>query len=85
MQESAEVRERIVELGSSKRVETERRHRSDELAGAMGEGLETEGWRKREPGGGGRRTSRGRVLSTTRRPRAIRMGLVSEKRGVAGE
>ena len=41
--ESAEVRERIVELGSGR--SGERRHRSEELAGAMGEGVDTEQWR----------------------------------------
>ena len=45
--EDREARERMVELGGGRAGQRERRERSDELAGAMGEGLDTDGWRGR--------------------------------------
>ena len=51
--EDREVRERMVELGTGRAGQRERRHRSDELAGAMGEGMEEGEWREDDSAGSG--------------------------------
>ena len=79
--ESAEVRERIVELGSNRSAE--RRHRSDELQGAMGEGLDTEGWR-RENQAESSGTSQNAFYKDPAAG-AIRAGLMDEKGGGSEE
>ena len=76
--ESSEVRERIVEMGTGRRGESERRHRSEELAGAMGEGLDVEGWRRENQAEGS--STIGDAFYNDPAASAIRMGLVG--RGV---
>ena len=51
--EDREVRERMVELGTGRAGQRERRHRSTELAGAMGEGMDTDEWRGDDSAGSG--------------------------------
>ena len=73
--EDREVRERMVELGTGRAGQRERRHRSNELAGAMGEGLDTDGWREDDSAGSG---GHGDAYYNDPAASAIGLGLVGE-------
>ena len=74
----------MLELGGGRAGQRERRERSDELAGAMGEGLDTDGWQGEEDsaGSGG---GRGDAYYNDSAANAIGLRLVGEGEVDSGE
>ena len=83
--QSEEVRETIVELGAGRAGRAERQHRSDELAGAMGEGLDTEAWRADEDADATGDGSSGDAFYQDSAASSIGLGLVGDSSAALGD